>query len=65
MSEIADKRLYQRDIAKTYALALRSSEETDWKKVNTAIIQRWSVSGLETIKKMAWSGSCFSKSKVE
>ncbi|QDU11298.1 hypothetical protein [Gimesia aquarii] len=49
----------QRQIAMTYALALKSDYPTDWKKVNSMIIERWSVSGLERIKKMAWSGKCF------
>ena len=51
--------LPQKTIAKTYALALRSQEKTDWKAANEAIIERWSISGLERIKKMAWDGSCF------
>lgn len=59
LDEISKKESKQKDIAQTYALALRSSEETDWAKVNQAIIARWSVSGLKQIKKMAWSGSCF------
>ena len=50
----------QRDIAQTYALGLKSSQvSTDWKRINEAIIARWSKAGLERIKKMAWSGSCF------
>lgn len=61
LREIADKSLKRRSIAKTYALALASSEcrTIDWSKVNAAIIARWSVSGLEWIKKQAWSGKCF------
>ncbi len=46
----------QRDIAVTYSLALRSSYATDWKRVNLAIIARWSLSGLIRIKEAAWSG---------
>ena len=63
LREIADKRMYQRDIAKTYALAMISSEEPaiDWIKVNRVIIDRWSRSGLERIKNMAWSGKCWEK----
>lgn len=57
-NEIA-KGLNQRQIAQTYALALRSSWPTDWGKVNRMIIERWSESGLERIKKMAHSGKCF------
>lgn len=51
--------LSQRQIAQTYALAIRSSYPTDWARVNQMIIERWSAEGLERIKKMAWSGSCF------
>jgi hypothetical protein len=58
LNEIASKEMYQRDVAKTYALALRSSYPTDWAKVNAAIIARWSISGLDRIKNMAWS-ECF------
>ncbi len=49
----------QKQIAQTYALALRSSWPTDWKRVNAAIIKRWSAAGLEQIKKLAWSGKAF------
>ena len=46
-------------IAQTYALGIKSSGHTDWAAVNSLIIERWSVSGLEYIKKLAWSGRCF------
>lgn len=48
----------QRQVAQTYALALQSNWPTDWLRVNLAITTRWP-NGLERIKKMAWSGSCF------
>lgn len=51
--------LNQRQIAQSYALGLRSSFPTDWAAVNKAIIDRWSVSGLNRIKNMAHSGKCF------
>ena len=54
--------LTQRQIAQTYALGIRSSDKTDWAAVNKLIVDRWSVSGLGRIKKMVWSGSCFSTS---
>ena len=60
--EIQELRLFQKPIAKTYALALRSSEDTDWGKVNKAIIKRWSKSGLNRIKELAWSGKAFDTS---
>lgn len=61
LNEIAMKEATRKDIAKTYALALRSSEaeRIDWGKVNRAIIARWSMAALTWIKKQAWSGKCF------
>jgi hypothetical protein len=53
--------LNQTEVAKSYALAIRSSWPTNWRKVNDAIIARWSKAGLERIKKLAWSGKCFAK----
>lgn len=48
----------QKDIALTYALAIRSAaakaDEPDWGTINRAIINRWSMSGLERIKKRAF-----------
>ena len=48
----------QKSVAKTYALGIRSSWPTDWVQVNAMIMARWP-KGLERIKKMAWSGTCF------
>ena len=59
LREIKMKEIKQKDIACTYNLALKSSDPTDWKSVNGAIIKRWSISGLKRIKDMAWSGKCF------
>lgn len=61
LGEIANKQLKRIDIAKTYALSMASSEceKIDWAKVNQAIIDRWSKSGLIWIKTQAWSGKCF------
>lgn len=63
LREIADPKLYRDDIARTYALALNSSYVTDWKRVNEAIIKRWSLSALKYIKERAWSGKCFKESQ--
>jgi hypothetical protein len=52
--EIANKSMARRDVALTYALALRSGEDVDWKRVNMAIIARWSTSALVWIKTKAW-----------
>ena len=61
--EIARK-CTQRQIAQTYALAIKSSWPTDWAKVNQMIVNRWSASGLDRIKKMAWSGKCFEQKET-
>ncbi len=63
LGEIADKRFKRKSVAKTYSLAMRTHqlghEVIDWKKVNEAIIARWSFSGLNWIKEQAHSGKCF------
>ena len=59
LREIADPSTVKIEVAKTYHLAMRSSENTDWKIVNQLIVERWSKSGLKAIKNMAWSGKCF------
>ena len=65
LREIAMPQMKRRDIAKTYRLALASSEckQINWLKVNDAIIARWSVYGLYWIKEQAWSGKCFAERK--
>lgn len=50
--------LTQKQIAMTYALAMRSSWPTDWAKVNGLILKKWP-KGLQRIKEMAHSGKCF------
>jgi hypothetical protein len=66
LDEIADPKMKRLDVAKTYCLALRSSERDtiDWTKVNEAIIARWSKSALLWIKERAWSGKCFEEASV-
>lgn len=55
LREIADPKMRRLDIARTYWMALRSSESgsIDWKKVNKAIMDRWSFSALTRIKTAA------------
>ncbi len=53
-------KLTQKQIAKTYALALQSSWPTDWTNINRMIINHWSMAGLKRVKELAWSGKCFS-----
>lgn len=63
IDEIKIKKVKRLHIAQTYRLALESSDNKerriDWAKVNKAIMDRWSFSGLKYIKDMAWSGKCF------
>lgn len=54
LQEIHNKKFKRDNIVMTYALALMSTDTTDWKRVNTAIINRWSLSALEYIKNKAW-----------
>ena len=42
LDEIGNSKCTRKDVAQTYALALRSSEEPDWAAVNEAIMIRWS-----------------------
>jgi hypothetical protein len=52
--EITIPELKQSDIAKTYALAIKSDEKIDWSAINQAIVARWSRGGLNRVKQMAW-----------
>ncbi len=53
--EIANPRMKRTDIALTYAFGIRDcAAEVDWATVNQQIIDRWSVSGLQYIKRQAW-----------
>jgi hypothetical protein len=61
LDEIANPEMKKKDIAKTYALAMMSSDKPNFAKINLAIIERWSERALNDIKIMAWSGKCFDK----
>lgn len=56
LREIACKDMKRKDVAQTYALAMLSSERDsiNWRKVNEAIVSRWSMYALTWIKTMAW-----------
>ena len=54
LNEIEHKECKRKDIALTYYLCMNASDEIDWGKINEAIIERWSFSGLEYIKKEAY-----------
>ena len=59
LEEIANPKMYRLDVARTYALAIKSTEDVDWYKANEAIVARWSPYALRWIKEKAWSGKCF------
>lgn len=54
IKEIQDKEMSRDDVAQTYAFLIRQSHK-DFKIINQKIINRWSKSGLEYIKKKAWA----------
>ena len=58
LEEIANPAMKRLDVARTYRLILASGDapRVNWRVVNTAIIDRWSVSALEWIKRFAWKG---------
>lgn len=54
LREIADKRMTRDDVKVTYAFGLLTPREVDWRRVNEAIVERWSVSALAYVKEGAW-----------
>ena len=56
LEEIANPAMKRLDVAKTYRLILASGDQArvSWRTVNTAIVDRWSLSALDWIKRFAW-----------
>lgn len=56
LGEIADPNMTRDAVAVTYAFMLwqRQGHDYDWRRVNRAIMERWSLSALEYIKGKAW-----------
>jgi hypothetical protein len=58
LMECGSPQIKRNGIAITYRLAMEADrdgrENINWEKVNTAIIARWSKSGLRYIKERAW-----------
>ncbi|MGH8525108.1 MAG: hypothetical protein ACREXY_13120 [Gammaproteobacteria bacterium] len=54
LREIADKRVTRDDVALTYAFCVRQAADVNYKQVNQAIIDRWSLAALKYIKEKAW-----------
>lgn len=50
LGEIANPDMTPDDVASSYRLAIQSSETTNWREVNAAIIARWGIRKLEKIK---------------
>ena len=55
LRETADPGCTRKDVALTYAFALRGTRKPDWATVNEAIVARWSKSGLHWVKALAWA----------
>jgi hypothetical protein len=58
LEEIANPAMKRLDVAKTYRLILASGDQdrVNWRTVNTAVIDRWSPSALDWIKRFVWKG---------
>lgn len=56
LDQLKDKRFYQRNASAEYAsfLAVENYDVFDWKAINAAIMNKWSVSGLVKIEEAAW-----------
>ncbi len=58
LQDIDAKEMTQRDIAFTYAMAIKSQAQKtdipDWNTINKAIIARWNFKALDRIKKRAF-----------
>lgn len=58
LQDLAAKGCRQKDVALTYAMAIKSQAQKadfpDWPAINRAITLKWSPAGLERIKKRAW-----------
>jgi len=52
--DVLDHRCTRRHVAQSYALVMRSVHDADWPSINAAILDRYSLSGLEFIKREAW-----------
>jgi hypothetical protein len=53
INEIENLKLKQADVSKTCAIAIMNNDG-DWKRINAAIVKRWSKSGRERVLTMAW-----------
>ncbi len=54
LREIADPKFTRDSIALTYAFCIRQRDQVNIQIINRAIMERWSESALEYIKRKAW-----------
>lgn len=58
LQDVGAKECRQRDVALTYAMAIKSeaqgADKPDWRTINDAILGRWKKSGLVRVKNRAW-----------
>lgn len=53
LNEIEDTAVGRKYVAQTYAILIQKGHK-DFREINTAILNRWSMSGLQWIKTQAW-----------
>lgn len=58
-NEVAHKEVRRKDVALTYAMAIKSfyqgADKPDWKQINEAIAAPWGERGLKAVKNRAWA----------
>lgn len=58
LQDVGAREATQKDVALTYAMAIKSQAEgadkPDWRTINKAIVARWNMKALERIKKRAF-----------
>jgi hypothetical protein len=59
LNEIENLKLPQKDVALTFAMALKSEaagvDKVDWERVGSAAVKRWSPSGWVRVKERGWA----------
>lgn len=57
LATIADPEATVVDAARAYRAMIGTRGQFDWKDINEAIIDRWSMTGLIRIKNLAWDAA--------
>ena len=54
LEEIENPKINRNSVALTYAFCLRENDQINYRRINRAILDRWTFSSLEYIKARAW-----------